>query len=139
MKKVLITVIAIVVFILSFILVRYFRVNPHQFYLNSTHLSLVYLRGHIDSYKEETGEYPESLLEMKQYFEGKPDYSYRNPNKEHISSQEGSEQESDILNGEGGWYYDKETGEIAININKPLKDCFGYYYYSNRNEIPSEW
>ena len=76
---------------------------------------------------------------MKQYFENKENYSYRSPNKEYISSEEGSDQEHNTLNGKGGWYYNKETGVLVININKPLKSCFKKYYYRNRNQIPSEW
>lgn len=138
MKKVIISVVAVVVFILSFVLVRYFSVNPYKKRILWTRVSLNLLRGGIESYKNEVGEFPGSLSEMKDYYDNHDSYTFKLRN-EYISCEEGLSKEYSLLNGEGGWYYNKETGEITVNIDKPLKDCFEHYYYSNRNEIPSEW
>ena len=139
MKKVVFCIVAVIVFVFTFILIRYFSVNPYQLRLSSTCVSLVHLRGSLKHYKEEVGEFPESLTEMEQHYDGHDSYSFK-LNKEYISSyEEGSNQEFNTLNGKGGWYYNKETGEIVINIDKPLKSCFDHYYYSNRNEVPADW
>ncbi len=47
--------------------------------------------------------------------------------------------EYDVLNGEGGWYYNKETGEVKLNITKPVKDYVQAYVGEIGNEIPSDW
>ncbi len=139
MKKVIICTIILIVFIVSFFLVRYFSVNPYQKRIECTNISLNHLRGSIENYKQKEGHFPESLSELKQYYENNDNYSFRKENKEYISFEQGSEQEHKSLNGKGGWCYNKETGSLIVNINKPLKDYFEKYYYFNRNEIPSEW
>ena len=48
-------------------------------------------------------------------------------------------QVSNELNGKGGLYYNKETGEVRVNVTKPLKHYFIFYFGEERNDVAAEW
>ncbi len=109
--------------------------------VDGTKFSLYYLRSMIICYNKEEGIYPKSLAEMQNYFNEKKTNSFRNNNSEYISSKDGCDKEFDSLDGNGGWYYDNNTGLVKVNITKPVN----YYlqskswFCSSDDEIPSEW
>ncbi len=59
--------------------------------------------------------------------------------QKYISKRNGNGSEHDTLNGKVNWYYNKNKGEVRINLTKPLKYYFKLYYKSDRDEIPSGW
>lgn len=85
--------------------------------------SLTEIRTLVELYLPEDGKYPESLSEMV------PEI----PN-ELISSPEGNNKVSKVLDGTGGWYYSPEGPDIRINYTKPIKSKDSKY----NGEIPSE-
>ena len=98
------------------------------------------LRAQILKFREITGDNPKSLSELQQYGE-------ENPNAglgdilitERISDPSGNYRESSVLDGKGGWYYNKETGEIKINLTQPVKQYVKSYLGKVGNEVPSDW
>ena len=67
---------------------------------------------HINGFKKNEGRYPDSLKELEQYIiqKGFKRLSFI----EYYSNPKGNSREFDVLNGEGGWYYDNATGEVKI-------------------------
>jgi hypothetical protein len=61
------------------------------------------------------------------------------PFDEYISNENGETKESATLDNKGGWYYNKDTGEVKLNLTKPLKSYLPFYFGPYRNEVPSEW
>ena len=60
--------------------------------------------------------------------------------KECITSASGNSMEYIELNGHGGFYYNFNTGEVKLNVIKPLKEYLWLYFLAkNGNEIPSDW
>lgn len=142
MKKVALVLSSIIVFALVFFIVRYFNCNPYAKRIEWTRISLGAIRNDISLFYKENGVYPDSLLEIKELLKHKDDSRFSfsaRENKEYLSSEEGSFSESTILSNEGGWFYDSKTGQLKINLNKPLHTYFPHYYYGNRNKIPAEW
>ena len=131
---------AILLFLTVFLIVRYSGYDPHQKELEWTRVSLLSYRQHIKSFHETNSRYPDSLLELSEYVRGKGARSERLDLKEHISTPTGCLEEHPVLDGTGGWYYDKETGTIKVNLTERLKVYFNrYFVLSKRNQIPSEW
>jgi len=107
----------------------------------TTVAKLSQIRYAIQHFHEKNGRYPDSLNDLKKYVKQDP----LNPDwlviildfKERISSREGNANETNKLDGSGGWYYNKETGEVKVNITKPVESYLGPTVMST--DIPSEW
>lgn len=93
----------------------------------------------IDKYKEVNGRYPNSLAELWEYSTENPDLGWGGSPVECFSDPNGTSKEFNVLNGEGGWYYDKNSGELRYNLTKPVKHYLRFYLGPYRNEIPADW
>jgi hypothetical protein len=141
MKKVrliLVIAVAMLAFVGSFLVVRFALADPINQCKLSSEMSLSYLREQIRQYHEATGAFPSSLAQMKARFVGKPGERW-GPDKEWLSTDQGNARESSVLDGSGGWYYNKETGELRLNLKQSLKHYLKHYYRRDRNERPCDW
>ena len=57
--------------------------------------------------------------------------------KEHISSEDGNGKETDAIDGTGGYYYNKVTGQVRINPTMPVRYYLGPTI--REDEITSKW
>ncbi len=103
-------------------------------------LKVFLVRSKIDNFYNVEGRYPNTLRELEEYIKNtsEPEVNIISF-KEYISNPEGIEAESDVLNGEGGWYYDKTKGELRLNIVQPIKYYKKFYFGKYRSDIPSDW
>ncbi len=103
-------------------------------------LKVFLVRSKIDNFFSTKGKYPDTLKELEVYLRNisGPEFNIISF-EEHISNPMGVGIESDVLNGEGGWYYDKIKGELRLNITRPIKYYKNFYFGKYRNDIPSEW
>ena len=103
-------------------------------------LKVTLIRSKIERFYKNKDRYPDSLKELEEYIEITTESEDNIISfKEHFSNIEGVATESKILNGEGGWYYDKTNGEIKLNLTQPIKHYKPNYRGKYRNEIPSDW
>jgi hypothetical protein len=139
-KKLLFTGLAVALFVGVFALYRVLAADPYAKRIEWTIIALEAGRYGIGVFNESEGRYPDSLSELETYAERQPEKNLRQGRlQEYISSELGSEAESATLNGKGGWFYDNTTGELRVNLTKPLRTYFKYYYHRGRNDIPSDW
>lgn len=96
--------------------------------ITKTKYYLAELRKSIDNYFEENTIYP-ALSDVN---------AGRNM-KEYISIKEGCGNVSQIFNGEGGWFYSPETGQLKVNLANSLNSYFFDYAGDHQHEVPSEW
>jgi len=102
------------------------------------HLSLV--RSDIRVFKEIEGRYPNSIAELRQYAEHDEQlFSLKELFIDFKDYPQAHVPESDVLNGKGGYYYDKPTGTVRINLTQPIKHYFPFYFGADRNQIPADW
>lgn len=86
------------------------------------------------------GRYPLSLYEINQYAKNNQKAGFRiKPFREHLSHSKGNANDYHVLNGKQGWYYDPNTGEVKVNLTKPVKHYMWFYFGKERNEIPANW
>ena len=112
---------------------RLHRIRP-------TRLRLSISRGHIDDIAKRTGRFPSSLLELRAYVNGLPDQGLvTRPVGEFISRREGDYSDHRELDSTGGMYYNPATGEIRVNLAKPVKCYLRTYFGERRNEVPADW
>lgn len=105
-----------------------------------TKYSLRLARMDINRFKQVTGRYPNSLNEISEYAKEHGDLGfYGKRYGEFLTDTEGNQIESQILNGQGGLFYNKENGEVKVNITKPVKNYLHLYFGTERNEVPSDW
>jgi len=112
-----------------------------------THKELMRARLNLLWFKEQTDKLPNSLVEIKQYAAknsnsmGHTGYDFLRTKlcREFLSDANGCTKEYNVLNGEGGWYYNKNTGEVKVNLNRPLKHYLKFYLGRERNSAPSSW
>ncbi len=103
------------------------------------------MRGSLLLFYENYGFYPNSLTDLlnkrftKEAEVGQKTYEMKEIPKEYISKKNGSNKVSNILDGSGGWYYDKQNHTVYINLNKPIKYYLRYYRGKYSEERPSNW
>ena len=56
-----------------------------------------------------------------------------------LFSKKQTEEEYRIINDNGGYFYDPNTGEIRLNLNRPVKEYIQGYTGKYRDDIPSRW
>jgi hypothetical protein len=138
-KRALFTVFCVVAFSVVFVVVRIANSDPYALRKKQTFGDLFRLRHNIEMFKESKGQYPLSLSDIQTNAGKIPAIIHPENTKEFISSEEGNGKEYHDLNGHGGWYYNCSSGDVRINLTKPLKSYFRFYFKGDRNEIPSEW
>ena len=108
--------------------------------MRSTKANLLISRQSIHFFYELNGRFPSSLYELDEYVKEFPDkIKVYIPPYEGISSRELSRSEHNVLDGTGGVSYDPNTGELKINLTKPLKSYWPFYFAEGRNEVPADW
>jgi hypothetical protein len=139
-RSILLACIVVLAFPVTFFLIRYPGADPHIKEKRASLMSLADLREKITYYHKAVGQFPSSLAQMEAYFVDHPGAGRGwRPSKEHISMWDGNGRESAVLDGRGGWYYNGETGEVRINLNKCLKGYFKHYYRLDRYDRPCDW
>ena len=120
--------------------------------VGDTQRSLDVARESVRWFKERTGRLPVSLAQISEYA-SQTNVDYYRPgisagkielflpalHKEHISSFRGDSNEHRELNDQGGFYYNNQTGDVKINLTRPLKTYFIVYFSLRGDEIPSSW
>jgi len=127
----------IVLVIIGLLCILICAITSEDSSIYSTKVFLAVGRGHINGFKKNEGRYPDSLKELERYIiqKGFKRLSFI----EYYSNPKGNSREFDVLNGEGGWYYNNATGEVKINLTKPAKHYLRFYFGRHRNEIPCNW
>lgn len=105
-------------------------------------------RTNIAWYKTTTGRLPVTLNEIE-YYVNSTNVDVRRVglnlfrldlHREKISSLSGNFSEHSVLNNQGGFYYNKDTGEVKLNLTEPVKSYFIICFTkTNLNEIPVDW
>ena len=145
-------IVAFIILVLILLIVNYmlFIRHPHHIHFSylvtKTKYNLDVIRDTLKNYKSEYDEWPESISVLEEYFwkiqspnSSNPQFLIKRGFVEYISNQKGCGEKHENLDSSGGWYYNNETGEIKVNINKPLKDYFLFYWGIYKDEIPSKW
>ena len=122
----------VVVVIIVLLCLVYVLGSSALWYLFDRHMEsrvdLMMLRGAVYDFVGSKDRYPDSLSELKPVLP-----------KEHISSVVGNREQHGIMNNSGGWYYDPNTGEVRINLTKPIKHYMWFSFSEEHNEIPADW
>lgn len=140
MKKNKLRTIIIFVFFIGIVLYLDDLGKESRARVSFTLTTLNHLRVQIAEYHVEYEEYPQDLGILKEYMINLGNHDIIE-NIFHVDFKQVADFEKyqvDVLNGTGGLYYNNETGDIRVNLDKPVK-----YYVKlspiKRNEIPIEW
>lgn len=96
-------------------------------------------RWSIGIFFKENSRFPNSLDELYEYGKSYPDKIPWNLHPSEFIAGKSNSQEHSVLDGAGGLYYDSKTGELRLNLTKPLKCYWRFYLGKERNEIPADW
>jgi len=107
--------------------------------LRWTEIFLKFSRDSIRLFAEQNGRFPESLQELNEYGEKHGKIYWRGPPKEFISSHHPDYSEHDELDGTGGLYYNSKTGELKLNLTRPLKSYWRFCLGEKRDNVPADW
>lgn len=124
-----------VIIMLSCYVVYLIFVQDYSKRVYYTKLDLIRARNQVMNVKKLLNAYPKSMIGIHKKYK---EYTWYLP-KEFISDPNGRSDENYVLNGQGGWYYDPKSGEVKVNITKPVKHYLKYYVGKHRNEIPADW
>ena len=103
-----------------------------------THSHLELNRYFIEDFKNTTGDYPESISDVNDVAlaEAGTKVAFSD---EYISDANGNCSFHDRLNGQGGWFYDPNTGEVKVNLTEPVEYYIPNYPGEYRNQVPASW
>ena len=94
-------------------------------------------RAAIEDFAKHNGRFPGSLTELSAHM--KRLHIPRWLPKEWISKRRGDFSEHRELDGTGGIYYNPATGEIKVNLTKPVRCYRRTYIGPSRTDIPADW
>ncbi|MHC4156239.1 MAG: hypothetical protein ACYST6_15150 [Planctomycetota bacterium] len=107
--------------------------------IRSTKMMLNLAKAQINAFQTITGRHPDTLSEIREYADKNPGSKLSSRLfKEYLSDPSGKSEVHSSLNGKGGWYYDPNTGEVKVNLDKPVKEYL-FYFGPERKEIPADW
>ena len=123
---------------MCFCIIEYTHSCYHRVLSTKTYLRIV--RQRVMWFKETEGRNPTSINELRFYFKTQHDSNDLNELYIDFNKKARSDiKEYSILNNQGGYYYCGDTGEVRINLTKPVKDYMWFYFGKERNEIPANW
>ena len=105
------------------------RIRANQIVLDVT-------RRGIMTFYEVNGRYPKSFDEYRKWSRG----GFWDKMYVDLTS----DKQSDVpeyrqLNDKGGYYYDPNTGEIRLNLTRPVQEYLKWYRGRYKDQIPSSW
>jgi type II secretory pathway pseudopilin PulG len=98
------------------------------------------LRNAMNVYFRMYGQYPDSLNEFQQWAKGGKHSGFWD--KMYVDLTSGKQIDIPVyreLNNKGGYYYDPNTGEIRLNLTRPVKGYLKWYGGCYKNKVPSSW
>ncbi len=108
--------------------------------IKATRTKLLLGKRSIHLFFKHNSRFPKSLDELYEYGDKFPNkIQWMVTPEETISKKRPDSSEHSILDGTGGLYYNPENGELKVNLTKPLKSYFRFYFGEKRNEVPSDW
>jgi len=131
-KSFYVVVIAVIPLVLVVVINSHYRLR-----IKEQKTNLLFSRRSIDVYAEKNGKFPDSLDELNKYgseFRDEIDWYCHPMNLITRKSTEHS-----VLDGTGGLYYDPNKGDLKLNLTKPLKSYWKFYFGEKRNDVPADW
>ena len=117
-------------------------IDTHHSYslrIRGAKMMLMLSRKSLQFFAEKNGKFPDSLHEFNEYGKKFPDrIEWHFPPGESISGKTDFREHS-VLDGTGGLYYDPKTGELKLNLTRPLKSYWRFYLGEERNHVPADW
>ena len=131
-KSFYVVVAVVVPLVLAFI-----QDSHHHVTLRIQSTNLMFVRRSIRLYAEQNNRFPDSLDQLAQYGEKFRDEIawYAHP-KDLITD---NSTEHSVLDGTGGLYYDPNNGDLKLNLTRPLKSYWIFYFEKKRNDVPANW
>ena len=97
-------------------------------------------RQKIQEFRVAKARYPESLAELEGFIGETGELGFAGGRfVEQISSSMGNSTEHRALDGTGGWYYGKDTGELKVNLTGQVNSYFRVYRASDGSQRPCDW
>ena len=109
----------------------------HQDTVRKQYVNLRLSRSSIGLYNKQNSKFPDSLDEFNEYGSKFRDEIYWCFRPKDLIT--GNSTEHSVLDGTGGLYYDPNNGELKVNLTKPLKSYWIFYFGKNRNDVPADW
>ena len=109
--------------------------NSYRSKLRIQKTNLFMSRTNIRLFAEQNGKFPDSLHELS---ESKYKKQFHVTPKEFIAGKSDPSEHS-VLDGKGGLYYNSKTGELKLNLMRPLKSYWRFYLGEKRNAVPADW
>lgn len=107
--------------------------NSYRSKLRIQKTNLFMSRTNIRLFAEQNGKFPDSLHELNEYKKHFPVTP-----KEFIAGKSDPSEHS-VLDGTGGLYYNSKTGELKLNLTRPLKSYWRFCLGEKRDQVPGDW
>lgn len=100
--------------------------------------SLTLTRAEIKRFHDQFGRNPHSLQELAENEQARDD-PWEASFYELLSNSRGNCTEHNIQDGTGGWYYNESTGEVRVNLDRPVRSYLYGYFGEAGGQIPANW
>jgi type II secretory pathway pseudopilin PulG len=136
--QVVIVVVAVLGVVLVFLRSGWYM-SPRDRVAN-TKAALVFARADIEKYRGSFGSPPPTLAEAVLAIHGPRDDAPSGKLwREYLSDAQGNSSEHQVLNGQGGWYYNQATGELRVNLTDPVRHYLSGHLGDWADQVPTSW
>lgn len=126
--------------LLTMAVVLQFSLNARRDnHIRSVRNHLLAARSCIRAFYDVKGRFPESLEELRWLW---PEEDSHVPRRMYIDltmSRQENVAEYREFNDKGGYYYDPNSGEIRLNLTRPVREYLRWYRGTYADQIPSHW
>jgi hypothetical protein len=91
------------------------------------------MRTAIEMYYKENAQFPASIMDIRTYIASDKMYV------DLTSDKQSNVPEYRELNDKGGYYYDPNTGDVRLNLTRPVREYLKFYSGSYKDQVPSSW
>lgn len=133
------TLVALLLLMLALFILYLSYQRPYEDRIRANQGYLSILRTDIQFFLEQNCRYPHSLDEFRLWSQA---HGGRIWDKMYVDLN--SEKQTDVpdyreLNDKGDYYYDPNTGEIRLNLTRPVKEYLPGYRGRFKDDVPSSW
>jgi hypothetical protein len=126
-------------FIVGMVLARIWYRNRCERRIGGIIVSLKTMRRCIAFLDEEHGGYPGSFTELRRSLGRSGSGNWDRMYVDLTADRQEVVPEYRELNDKGGYYYDPNSGELRLNLTRPVREYLRWYKGAYADQIPSHW
>jgi hypothetical protein len=108
-------------------------------HIREVRVHLEALRRSVKEFADLNGHQPKSLDELRRFYKDHGSHFWERMYVDLTSGKQEEVPEYRELNDKGGYFYEPTTGEVRLNLTRPVREYLRLYRGSCEEQTPSHW